>query len=278
MNQIEKMPPDTWLEQLKEWKKEAESTLRLLKKEYNRKFKTEQPAHITITGSISHGSPQFFHRETKSGKLVKIYYHQKELEQVQQQLQKEYLQELIKKMEANIKSINAFVKNYEENRAWSYFETLSRAKQMTIAPALLPDQMFIEKWQSEPYIHKGFIPGTAEHYTGKNERVRSKSEVIIADTLAQSNIPYKYEMPVYIGGLCVHPDFCCLNVRTRQEIFWEHLGMLDDPNYVAKNFMRLQAFQAHGYCLGRKLIITWETAETPFNKEDAQRIIEDYLV
>lgn len=52
---LKKMPPDTWLEQLKEWKKEAESTLRLLKKEYNRKFKTEQPAHITITGSISHG-------------------------------------------------------------------------------------------------------------------------------------------------------------------------------------------------------------------------------
>ena len=204
------MPPDTWLEQLKEWKKEAESTLRLLKKEYNRKFKTEQPAHITITGSISHGSPQFFHRETKSGKLLKIYYHQKELEQVQQQLQKEYLQELIKKMEANIKSINAFVKNYEENRAWSYFETLSRAKQMSIAPALLPDQMFIEKWQSEPYIHKGGLSQAPQNIT-----------------LAKTSE-------------CVHPDFCCLNVRTRQEIFWEHLGMLDDPNYVAKNFMRLR--------------------------------------
>ena len=50
-----------------------------------------------------------------------------------------------------------------------------------------------------------------EIYTERGERVRSKSEKIIADKLFLQNIPYHYERPIYLKGFgMVYPDFCCL--------------------------------------------------------------------
>lgn len=72
------------------------------------------------------------------------------------------------------------------------------------------------------YRGKGFDESTSEFYTAKGEKVRSKSEVIIADVLSREGIPYRYEYPLYLKGIGkVHPDFTVLNVKQRKEIYWE---------------------------------------------------------
>lgn len=51
-----------------------------------------------------------------------------------------------------------------------------------------------------------------------DERVRSKSEVIIADILNQEGIPYRYECPLQLKGWGkVYPDFTVLSERERPE-------------------------------------------------------------
>lgn len=287
MNRIEKMPPDNWLEQLEEWKMEAETTLKLLKKEMNRKNKgnlisenqiTETSTKTKISCSISNGHLQFFTRKKENEKWIKKYYHLNEKKSIIEQLQQEYCKQLIERIESNLRLMNTFIVRYKRSRAWTYFQNLPTTKQMILTPIILPDKMFAEKWQTEEYAHKEFSPGTPEHYTSKKERVRSKSEVIIADTLAFSKIPYKYEMPLQLGETTIHPDFCCLNLRTRKEILWEHLGMMDDADYVSKFFQRLSKYENHGYFLGQELIITWETKDIPFNKEKAKEMIQKFLI
>lgn len=298
MNKIEKMPPDTWFEQMKTWRDSAENTLRLLKKENYRKKKeyeklkkpetqTEQSnrenncqnkGFTTITGSISNGKTQFFYREKSNGKVIKKYFHQDEMENVKTQLQQEYFQGLIQNLEENLVLIDAFLGKYSKNRAWTYFESLPGPKREVVSPVLLPDEVFVEKWMAEEYQQMGFAADAAEHFTTRGERVRSKSEVIIADALGQLGVPYKYEVPLLLGDREIRPDFCCLNVRTRHEYFWEHLGMLDDADYVTRNCRKLEAYLNNGYFLGRELIVTWETAEIPFNREKAAQVIQKYLV
>ena len=79
----------------------------------------------------------------------------------------------------------------------------------------------------------GFAPDAPEHLTARNERVRSKSEIMIADALARNMIVFRYEYPIEIEGLgYVRPDFLCLHPVTRQVILWEHYGMMDDPSYA----------------------------------------------
>jgi ATP-dependent exoDNAse (exonuclease V) alpha subunit len=60
--------------------------------------------------------------------------------------------------------------------------------------------------------------------------VRSKSEVIIANLLATAQIPFHYEVPLFASdGTFYLPDF---TVEWRgRKFFWEHLGMLDKPEY-----------------------------------------------
>ena len=73
-------------------------------------------------------------------------------------------------------------------------------------------------------------PDMCMFYTSKGERVRSKSEVIIADVLNREGVPYRYEYPIYIKGIGkIYPDFTVLNIGIRKEMIWDHFGMMDDP-------------------------------------------------
>ena len=115
--------------------------------------------------------------------------------------------------------------------------------------------------------------------TNRNERVRSKIEVNIANMLDKYNVPYKYEYPMsLVKGETIYPDFLCLNVRTRKEIIWEHFGMMDDIGYLRKNYAKLQSYQLHGYMLGKNLITTFETSKQPLDSRIIKATIETYLM
>ena len=59
----------------------------------------------------------------------------------------------------------------------------------------------LQAWLSEKYEGKQFREGEPVILTDRGERVRSKSEKIIADYLFRKGIPYKYEKPLYLKGL-----------------------------------------------------------------------------
>ena len=35
-----------------------------------------------------------------------------------------------------------------------------------------------------------------------------------------------------LSNRIIHPDFTVLNVRTREILYWEHLGMMDNKEYI----------------------------------------------
>lgn len=81
------------------------------------------------------------------------------------------------------------------------------------------------------------LDGAHIHRTGHNELVRSKSEVIVADALADVLEPlgldYAYEVPLaFDGEFPRRPDFTIVRPG-KPTIYWEHLGMLDLAGYRA---------------------------------------------
>jgi hypothetical protein len=81
------------------------------------------------------------------------------------------------------------------------------------------------------------LDGKHIHRTGRNELVRSKSEVIVADALADVLKPlgleYGYEVPLaFTGEFPRRPDFTIVRPG-KLTIYWEHLGMLDLAGYRA---------------------------------------------
>jgi hypothetical protein len=100
----------------------------------------------------------------------------------------------------------------------------------------------------------------------KGERMRSKSEVIIANLLNSLEIPYKYECPVILeNGATIHPDFTILNKRTRKIYYLEHLGKMGQEKYAADNAQRLNDMILSGLILGKNLIVTIESNTMALN-------------
>ena len=74
------------------------------------------------------------------------------------------------------------------------------------------------------------------HRTKRNELVRSKSEVIIAnELLAQGIDHYKYEAPLELPNRETrYPDLTIEDDDTGECYYWEHLGLLRNPDYAER--------------------------------------------
>ena len=114
--------------------------------------------------------------------------------------------------------------------------------------------------------------------TNRGERVRSKSEKIIADKLLNEGIPYRYECPIRLGNTILYPDFTALNKRTRKEFYLEHLGMMDDPNYCNDTISRIELYEKHGLFPGESLLLTFETKNRPLDSRVLDIIVRKYLL
>ena len=147
------------------------------------------------------------------------------------------------------------------------YQQMSPLRQQLVTPIELPDEEYIHQWKSQPFTPKGFAVNAPEHYTSRGERVRSKSEILIADTLTDLNIPYHYEMPLRLGSITIHPDFTILHVPARKTLFLEHFGMMDDPEYANAAVSRIHLYIRHGILPGDSLIMTFETKNSPLNME-----------
>lgn len=109
-----------------------------------------------------------------------------------------------------------------------------------------PELQTMRDWYEEGKIHR----------TLTEQMVRSKSEVIIANMLADRDIPFKYEVPLYApDGTFYLPDF---TITWRgEEWYWEHLGMLHDERYRNHWETKRAWYEKHGFA--DRLITTSET-------------------
>lgn len=192
--------------------------------------------------------------------------------------QKDYDQKVLKSIDKELQAIKKFKSSFPKTTAEQVYEKLHRERQKLVDPINLPDDEFLKQWEEFKYKGKGFDDNMPELYTDKNERVRSKSEVIIADSLYKANIPYRYECPLeLINGLVIYPDFTLLNTKTRENVYWEHLGMMDDANYAEKAIQKINTYMQNGIYLGKNLLVTFETRNNPINHRTIDVIISAYL-
>jgi hypothetical protein len=83
------------------------------------------------------------------------------------------------------------------------------------------------------------------HRTNREEMVRSKSEVIIANELARK-VEYTYEQPLTIDGVTKYPDFTIEDAESGRNFYWEHCGMLHVPSYRRRWEEKLAWYKANG--------------------------------
>ena len=95
---------------------------------------------------------------------------------------------------------------------------------------------------STQFLEEGLI-----HRTERGTLVRSKSELVIADKLHSRGIDYAYEQSLVLGsGKVRYPDFTIADHASGMIFYWEHLGLLNDPNYQARWERKRKEYIASG--------------------------------
>ena len=230
--------------------------------------------------SNSNRCPQYYHKHAGARSRKDGDYIRKSNELLVKQLaQKEYDQELVSVIDDRLKNLDIMITNYKALSLKQVYCNFSPNIKRFIDPRGLSDELFVEQWMSKPYIPKAFREGDPEIYTERQERVRSKTEKIIADRLNHLNIPYRYECPLMLkNGRTIYPDFTILNVRTRKVYYLEHLGMMDNSEYSSKASMKIVMYEKSGIYPGKQLILTFETANQSFDSLLFEQIIQEYFL
>lgn len=91
-----------------------------------------------------------------------------------------------------------------------------------------------------------FMEAGLIHRTSRGEFVRSKSELALAEKFIARGLDYVYEQPVNLGALQRFPDFTFANAGTGRTVYWEHLGLMSDPDYRRRWEKKLALYRAHG--------------------------------
>lgn len=236
--------------------------------------------------SKSNGVVQYYHKST-SEKNGGHYILAKNKKLAQQLAQKEYDKKVFEAANQELKLLNRALRQYEQLQlrnkiVETIFLRLTKMRQKLINPVHLSDEVFAEQWLRLSYEKKSFAEDSIKYATARGDFVRSKSENIIADTLYRMSIPYRYEFPLELKTeegrrIKIHPDFCCLNLRTRQEFYWEHFGMMDVSDYAEKAVAKLKLYAHNGIFPGRNLIISTETSGQPVSTKLIEKNAREFL-
>ena len=255
---------------------ERESYLRTLQKEKQREIQHAPEGTLRIDRRAK--GNVYFHRKSKEH-FNGEYIRKKDLALAEELAQKDYNEKLLRTIRQELSAIEKVRSILPTSCVEDVYESLSKDRQALVTPILEPEETWIQNWLSVPYQGKLFDESTPELYTAKGERVRSKSEIIIADSLMRAEVPYRYESPITLKGYGkVFPDFTVLNVKERKEWYWEHLGMMDDPEYVERALMKIATYEKNGIFPGINLILTYETKQIPINQKLVSLMISQYLL
>ena len=194
------------------------------------------------------------------------YLNRKDHKLTEDLLQKEYLEQVFMTIKQELSVLTELKKSYPKLLAEDVYENLKDERKAFVKPIVLNDEQFVRNWLESPYTRKPISKDVPIYMTLKGERVRSKSEMIIADRLFINQIPYKYECPVLVGeNEIIHPDFTILRLSDRKIIYYEHCGRMDDPGYAEDMVDRANKFALAEIIQGKNLFYTFETSDKPLD-------------
>lgn len=210
-------------------------------------------------------------------KKTKIYIRHSDIDTARQLAQSAYDKKALRILKAQHAALTNFLNTWDEDKIKALYSKMAPERRALISPAEIDDETYAKYWQNKQYEPGTFSPDAPEIFTNKGERVRSKSEKIIADELNRLGIPYHYECPFTINGKTVRPDFYILNIRTRETYIIELLGMLDNPDYARKNVWKINSYTRQGFVPGKNLLILYETSDQPIDMQAFRVLIDTFL-
>ena len=191
---------------------------------------------------------------------------------------KKYLSALLTDLMREKKASNLYLKYYpQKSESEKLLSEMSEYHEL-LSPYFTPLSQVLTEWMNEPFEANPNHPETLTIKTITNHLVRSKSESIIDLCLYSHKIPFRYEAPLVLDGVTFYPDFTIRHPITGDFYYWEHFGLMDNPEYCEHAFSKLKFYTRNGLIPSIHIITTYETKEHPLSPETVENLIQTYFL
>ena len=117
-----------------------------------------------------------------------------------------------------------------------------------------------DTWERGPYEKLNYRPEELRHITSRGLRVRSKSELLIAEALYRYDLPFHYEQVYRAGSISISADFTIR--RADGKVFiWEHEGLINKISYIEWQRKKAELYASIGFYPWDNLIVTYDTGD-----------------
>lgn len=209
---------------------------------------------------------------------TKAYMGEDDLDKIHELAQKNYYLSVLGKIKTEENALRKMLAVHRKNNLNEVIRAsdLTKPANLLISPMVLPYAEAGRLWQAEPYVPSDDHPENLKYQTLRGELVRSKSEANLANTWAKRGYYYKYEKGVFLEGYGVsYPDFTVFDPKTGKIFYFEHFGMVDNPDYVMSNLQKLIYYAENGIKLNVNLFCTFETLKNPLTQNRIDRTIDE---
>ena len=220
---------------------------------------------------------EYYHvHNSEEGKSVRRYISKDKMDLACSLASRAYYRKMKSVLSRRMKQLSALQAEFREDEIDRVYLDLPQKRRDLVEPIEPTYEHRLANWKAEIYEGRAFSDDNVI-MTNRGERVRSKSEKILADLFDRYRIEYKYERPLKMMGRVIFPDFTIL-VPAGGEIYWEHFGMMDSPDYVEIAIKKIIAYQVEGMYLGDRLLVSFETAKSTIDLDYVHRLIRRYLL
>lgn len=250
--------------------------LKKIVEEVEKRLKNPPKGNLRI--SKKKNKVEYYYKTDEKGSISENgrYMKKNERELAKRIAQRDYDMCILKNAKERLKAIENFQAKYEKTNLKEIGMRLNPCRRDLLDAIIISDEEFVKQWESVSYKGKVLIDDEQAIMTERGERVRSKSEKIIADKLYLLGIPYRYEYPILLkGNITVYPDFTILKMPERKEVYLEHFGMMDDMDYVSKTLYKINTYEKNGIYLGIDLFVTHETSRNPLNTKNLDEMLRE---
>ena len=273
--------------------KEIKTEERILQKYERAEFSEDR-----LTYRIMKGTPRFFIRGKKEKK--QRYVHVSEYEMLKELYQKQLNAKTAEVLRNNIDAMTKMSKRLYDYDVDSVAELLPAAY-IKLRDVLESDAinegsrdviMTSDTWISKAAGKSSVVQSEnskdrkgLKHRTSFDLMVRSKNEMLIAEGIYASGLEFRYEKrlelvtenPDGYNTEPLYPDFT-IKLSDGTLIYWEHLGMMDRPDYQRNNFEKMKKYLSNGIYPPKNLILTFDGDDMPFDNSATWRVIEGLLL
>lgn len=209
----------------------------------------------------------------------KIYIPKENRKLAEQLAIKKYLSFLKDDLSEEKQAVDHYLKYHKSNvgKAEKLLTEESEYKNL-LTPYFTSLSQELSDWINLPYERNSNYPEHLSIQSISGHTLRSKSEAIIDMLLHINKIPFRYECALPLGEFTIYPDFTIKHPKTGEVFYWEHFGLMDNPNYSKNVGSKLQLYISNGIIPTINLITTYETQTKPLCTDMVEKIIEEYFL